>query len=174
MPMPLPKSVIPSSLRLQRLVARDAVRDHRQNNSVPCGSSPLGLTQLLEHRLHLRLRMQVAGSPGRGNSVAEHGLRFGHAVGANQRLRGHEVSRSIVRIGLQQDGELCQGSIEVALLGIFHRQPVAGKCVVRIVGEDFVERDDTVHRQISVVDEVSINAMLAYGYRTVACVPCDE
>ena len=103
------------------------------------------LPQLCEHGFHFALGVEVAGAAGGGDAIGEHCLGVGDSVGAGEGLRGHEVAGSVVRAGLEQDGEFRERAIEVALLGVFHRQAVAGESVIRILGEDVVQGGDAVH-----------------------------
>jgi hypothetical protein len=108
----------------------------------------LKLSQFCQQGFHLRLGVQISGAAGGGDAVSEHGFGFGNSVGADQGLGCHEVAGSVVGSGLKKDGEFGERSIEVTLLGVFHRKAVAGKGVAGILREDVVERGYAVHKAV--------------------------
>jgi hypothetical protein len=109
------------------------------------------LSQLRQHGFHLALGVEIAGAAGGGDAVGEHRFGFCDSVGAGQGLGGHEVAGGVVRTVFEQDGEFGEGAIEVALIGVFEREPVAGEGVIWILGEDVVEGGDAIHGQFSVL-----------------------
>jgi len=73
---------------------------------------------------------------------------IGDPVGAGQRLCGHEITGSVVGTGFEQNGEFGQGTVEVALLRVFHGQTVAREGIVGILREDVVQSGNAVHKTV--------------------------
>src|SRR5580700_9496700 len=96
--------------------------------------------------------MEVTGAACRGDALSQHRLRFRGPVGANQGLRGHEVSRSVIGAVFDQDRVFRQGSVKVALLRVLHRKTVAGEGIVWMLRKNIVEGGDAVHKQFSILD----------------------
>lgn len=105
----------------------------------------LNSTQFLEQSFHLRLGVKVARSPGGGDAIPQHLLGFLGSLSPHQRLSCHEVARGVVGMVLEQNGEFRHGAIQVSLLRVFHGKPVTGESIVRVLGENVVERGDTIH-----------------------------
>src|SRR5438270_3121344 len=101
--------------------------------------------------------MQVAGATGGGDAVLQLLLGVAGPFRADQGLGRHEIAGSVVRMMLQQDSELGQGAIEIALPGIFHGETVTGKRILGILREHFVEGGNAVHRRRRLSNEITTN-----------------
>ena len=89
--------------------------------------------------------MHILCSRRRGKPLVQDGNCFARAIVLRQRLRGHLVSRHVIRIVLSHLRELRQRSIVLPQAQMFHAQTVAGKGVCRVGFENFVECGNLVH-----------------------------
>ena len=101
--------------------------------------------KFLQHGLHLTFGMGIAGAFGAGYSLGQALLGFLRAACAGQRLGGHKVAGSVVRIIGQKGGKLLEGGLDLAGAGVFHGQSVAGEGILRVLGKDFEEHGFLVH-----------------------------
>src|SRR3954468_6041675 len=124
----------------------------RSNELLATNHQPLATAlQLIQHRFHLALRMAIAFTSRRESAVAQISLGLIRLAGFVKRLRGHEISRGIIRMMLKQRIELTHGLCEFSRLGIFHGQAVSRERILWVLCQEFSQHLDTFTHGNSII-----------------------
>ena len=105
---------------------------------------PLRL-HLAEHRLHLIEGMAITAACGTRDAGPKPFDRLRFFARARQRLRGHEVACSVIRIVGQELIEFCNGKAGFAAAGQFHGDPVSSEAVSWVKRENLFQSGDFIH-----------------------------
>src|SRR5579872_6545097 len=89
--------------------------------------------------------MLIARAGSARDAILEHLARLVPTACFYQRLCRHLICRGVVRICLEESGELSERGVRLTRVGVLHCQAVAGKGVVGVLREDFLEHSDAIH-----------------------------
>jgi hypothetical protein len=95
--------------------------------------------------LHFSGRVGVVGALSGGKAFFQAGDGFVGAALSGEGLGGHLVGGDVVRIVVDEGGELGEGKVGVALGVVLHREAVTGEGVGGVGGENFGEGGNLVH-----------------------------
>src|ERR1700692_61118 len=104
------------------------------------GSTPGG--EVVEQRLHLAGGVAVAGALAGGEPLLEEGDGLVGAVVAGERLGRHLEGGDVVGVVLEDQGELGERGVQVAVVEVLYGQTVAREGVGGVELEDSVESGD--------------------------------
>ena len=95
--------------------------------------------------MHFGEGVGVVGAMGSGDAGVESVDSLGGAAEFGQGLGGHLVSRHIVGVVLDAEGEGLEGGFSVVLAEVLHGDAVAREGVGGVEGKNFVESGDLIH-----------------------------
>jgi hypothetical protein len=101
--------------------------------------------EVVEQGLHLAGGVRVAGALGGGEPLVEEGDGLFAAAVAGEGLGGHLKGGDVVGVVHEDEGELGEGGVGVALVEVLHGEAVAGEGVGGVELEDSVQCGDLVH-----------------------------
>src|SRR5271165_3120397 len=106
--------------------------------------SSLCTAQLVQHGFHFRKGVLVASAAGAVDALLQHSFRFILSFGACERLRRHEVSVRVIRMGGEQKLKLGECGVGFASARIFQPKRITCKGIIRISVEDLFQRRHAV------------------------------
>lgn len=101
--------------------------------------------EVIEKGLHFAGSVSIVGVLGGSETFFQARNCFVGTAQFGEGLSGHLVGRNVIRVVLDEAGELGEGEVGVALGNMFHCEAVAGKGIRRVQLQNFVEGGDLVH-----------------------------